>query len=511
MRKTQHSELNTGFTSYQVFVAIQYCLIEDPRINRSFMELTSLLRRTPAEPEGRLDSETPKHLGCLMLTALGIGATIGAGIFAMPGMIARKAGPAGILSFVITGLVILAVSICYEKFSRKVPHGVSAYSYVYHSIGEIFAWVVAFGLFLEYSFGASAVSIAWGEYLKNAVGFTLPAYLSGPSNVNGTFHFGINIVAIGVIAVVTLILIFGGVSKSAKLNFFLVCLKLGLLVIFLVFGFKHIQPINWTPFMPKGLNGVLAGAALAVFPYVGFDALYTFARESKSLRDTRLATYLCVGIVAFLYVTVMAVATGIAPCFLGVDVHGQLIENPLFVGSEAAAPLAKLLAHAGESWTAKLIALGAVLGIFNVLLVLCMGGPRIFRNMSEDGLLPPIFQKTNKGNPVLGIILNGLIVGLIAGFVPFGDIADMMVLGTLVAFVFVCLGALRLKLVNPVIAISGAIGCLILATHLGKLVLQVYCVSLPVGLIIYLLYGIKHSKLAHSPVLSSHPRQAKKH
>jgi APA family basic amino acid/polyamine antiporter len=452
----------------------------------------SLLRRTEAVDTAA--SDTPKHLGWIMLTALGIGATIGAGIFAMPGMIARKAGPAGILSFLITGLVIVAVSICYEKFAQRVKNGVSAYSYVYHSLGEIFAWIVAFGLFLEYSFGSSAVSIAWGEYLKNATGLTLPAFWSGPTSVNNVFHFGINIIAVSVITVVTLILIFGGVSKSAKLNFLLVCLKLTLLVTFLAAGMRHVNPANWTPFMPQGWDGVLRGAALAVFPYVGFDALFTFARESKSLSDTRRATYYCVAIVAILYVTVMAVATGLAPCFVpGPD--GRLIENQLFVGSEAAAPLAKLLTSAGETWCAKFISFGAVLGIFNVLLVLCMGGPRIFRNMAEDGLLPGVFAKVNKGNPTVGIALNGVIVALIAGLVPFGEIADMMVLGTLVAFIFVGIGALRLKLVNPLVAIIAALGCIILAFHLGKMVLYVYCVSLPVGLIIYFTYGFKNSKL----------------
>jgi basic amino acid/polyamine antiporter, APA family len=454
--------------------------------------MNTLLRRTPAVSEEVAGQETPKHLGWVMLTALGIGATIGAGIFAMPGMIAMKAGPAGILSFLITGLVVLFVGICYERFSRIVPHGVSAYSYVYHSIGEIFAWIVAFGLFLEYSFGASAVSIAWAEYLKKACHYSLPHFWSGPTNVNGEYVFGINIVAMTVITLVTLILILGGVSKSAKLNFALVVLKMSLLVIFLIAGLKHINPANWTPFMPKGFTGVLEGAALAVFPYVGFDALYTFARESKSLRDTRLSTYACIGIVAFLYVTVMAVATGLAPCFL----DAQCSPNTLFVGNEAAAPLAMLLSHAGEEWTATLIAAGAVLGIFNVLLVLCMGGPRIFRNMAEDGLLPPVFAKTSKGNPTVGIAVNGVVVALMAGFLPFGDIAEMMVLGTLVAFMFVCLGALRLRIVNPLIALAGGLGCAVLATHLGPLVLKVYCVTLPLGLIIYMLYGRKHSKLA---------------
>lgn len=452
--------------------------------------LTTLMRKTSCSADEATIAETPKHLGWVMLAALGIGATIGAGIFAMPGIIAGKAGPAGILSFMLTGLVIMLIAFCYEKFSIRVPHGVSAYSYVYHSIGELVAWVVAFGLFLEYSFGASAVSIAWGEYLKNAVGFSLPAFWSGPNiDDHGVFHFGINVIAIAVIAVVSLVLIFGGVKKSAKLNFALVVLKLTLLVTFLAVGIPHINPANWFPFMPHGFEGVLKGAATAVFPFVGFDALYTFARESKSLKDTRWATYWCVGIVAFLYVTVMAVATGLAPC--SIDGH----PNELFVGSEAAAPLAKLLTAAGEGWTAKFISFGAVLGIFNVLLVFCMGGPRIFLNMAEDGLLPPIFKKMNNGNPTVGIILNGVVVAAIAGFVPFGKIADMMVLGTLVAFIFVCIGALKLKLVNPIIAIAGGVGCAILAFNLEPEVLKVYSVTLPVGLVIYFLYGYKNSKL----------------
>ena len=451
--------------------------------------LTTLMRRTPDEEVGAIH-DTPKHLGWIMLTALGIGATIGAGIFSMSGIIAGKAGPGGILSFIITGLVIMIVAFCYEKFSVRVPHGCSAYSYVYNSVGEIMAWIVAFGLFLEYSFGASAVAIAWAEYLKTATNFSLPAFFCGPTIVDGHYQFGVNVIAISVIIVVTLILIFGGVSKSAKLNFFLVCLKLTLLVVFLAAGIRHVNPANWFPFMPHGFDGVIKGAATAVFPYVGFDALYTFARESKSLKDTRMATYWCVGIVIFLYVSVMAVATGLAPCMI--DGH----DNTLFVGSEAAAPLAKLLESVGEGWTSKFIALGAVLGIFNVLLVLCMGGPRIFRNMAEDGLLPPAFQKANKGNPTLGIAINGIIVAATAGFVPFGKIADMMVLGTLVAFIFVCLGALRLKLVNPLLAIVGAVACFVLALNLEPMVLQVYSITLPTGLVIYFLYGFKHSKLA---------------
>lgn len=457
--------------------------------------ITEFFRCIPAIQDGDGD-DTPKHLGWLMLTGLGIGATIGAGIFAMPGIIAGIAGPAGVLSFVITGLVILIVAICYEKFSARVPQGVSAYSYVYHSLGELIAWVVAFGLFMEYSFGASAVAIAWGAYLDTAVGVPLPEFWKGPViDESGGFHFGINIVAIGVVAVITMILTMGGVKKSAKLNFILVILKMVLLVVFLAAGVSHINPDNWQPFYPKGFKGVLEGAAMAVFPYVGFDALYTFARESKSQKDTRIGTYTTVLVVALLYVAVMAVATGLAPCFMP-DGSG----NPLFVGTEAAAPLAKLLVSAGEGWTAKFIAGGAVLGIFNVLLVLCMGGPRIFRNMSEDGLLPPIFAKSSKGNPTFGILLNGILVAVFAGFLPFGEIAHMMVLGTLIAFVFVCVGAIRLKLLNPILPAIGAVCCIILASQLDDMVLKVYGITCPLGLLIYAFYGYKHSKLRNTVI-----------
>jgi basic amino acid/polyamine antiporter, APA family len=473
--------------------------------------MTSLMRRTPPVGEDYVDADTPKHLGWIMLTALGIGATIGAGIFVMPGMIAQKAGPAGILSFVITGFIFLFVGICYERFARVVPHGVSAYSYVYHSIGELFAWIVAFGLFLEYSFGASAVAIGWSEYLFRAVpGLkeSMPKFFHGSVlDAAGKFEFGINIVALLVVAAVTAILIFGGVTKSAKLNFCLVCLKTGLLAVFMFAGLQHVNPANWQPFMPNGWDGVLKGAALAVFPYVGFDALYTFARESKSLRDTRLSTYSCIGLVAFLYVAVMAIATGLAPVFFDGDPSKP---NTLFVGTEASAPLANLLVAAGENWAGTLIAIGAVIGIFNVLLVLSMGGPRIFRNMSEDGLLPPLFSKTKKGNPTFGILLNGVIVGSVAGLVPFGQVADIMVLGTLVAFFFVCVGAVRMKLVHPIIGIIGGLGCAILAFKLSFLVLQVYCVTCPVGLVIYFLYGRKHSKLAKTATTATEAPHEKK-
>lgn len=449
----------------------------------------------PAVSSHQAHEEKNKHLGWLMLTALGIGATIGAGIFVMPGRIALLAGPAGVLSFVITGLVFLFVGICYERFARVVPQGVSAYSYVYHSVGEIFAWIVAFGLFLEYSFGASAVAIGWSAYLKRVWDPHLPDFWRGSTLAGTEFHFGINIVALLVVIVVTAICIFGGVQKSAKLNFLLVCLKSALLIVFMVGGISHVNPANWQPLMPKGIDGLLKGAAVAVFPYVGFDALYTFARESKSLKDTQISTYVCIGLVAFLYVAVMAIATGMAPVYT-TGPNGELIANKIFEGTEASAPLANLMVQAGENWAGTLIAAGAVIGIFNVLLVLSMGGPRIFRNMAEDGLLPAIFAKTKNGNPTFGLLVNGIIVGAVAGFVPFESVTDIMVLGTLVAFTFVCIGALKLKLVNPLVCLAGALGCILLALKLDLLVWQVYSITCPLGLLFYFAYGRSHSRLA---------------
>ncbi len=465
---------------------------------------TRIMQTLPNDP-GVSNDPAQKHFGWLMLTLLGIGATIGAGIFVMPGMIAGLAGPSGIVSFLLTGAYFCAIGNRYERFSAVVPRGVSAYSYTYYSMGELLAWVVGWGLFIEYFFGTAAVAIGFSEYLRTALGFSLPQFWTGPTYE----HFGINIIAVLCVSAVTLLLVFASVHKSAKINAFLVGLKLALLLIFLVVGAASVNSNNWHPFMPMGWDGVLKGAALAVFPYVGFDALYSFARESKSISDTKMATYVCVGSVAILYILVMIVMTGMAPSFI-VQPNGALMANPLFQGDESAAPLAKLLTATGNVWVAKFIAFGAVLGLFNVILVMLKGAPRIFRNMAEDGLLPPVFEKTHSnGNLVVGTAVTGVICSLLAGFVPFRDISEMMVLGTLVAFLFVGIGSLRLpppELANDPTGIKQAMDRLAafvviifsggLAFYLNPLVLKVYCITFPIGLVIYFCYGYRHSKLS---------------
>lgn len=452
-----------------------------------------LTRKTPVEPPESLQRHP--HFGWVALTSLGIGAIIGAGIFSMPGTIAATAGPAGILSFAITGMVMLAVARCYHGFSLRSPHGVSAYSYVYLSLGELYAVIVGVGLFVEYFFGTAAVAQAWAEYLAVATGIRLPDFWLGTAVLpDGSLRFGINIVAMLVVGLITAILTLGSVRKSAWLNTTLVLLKLTLLATFIFVGLKHFNPSNISPFMPFGVSGVLAGAALAVFPYVGFDQLYSFVLESKRDKDTSIATYLSVLLSGASYIAVMLVMVGaVAP--LVANSAGVLVANPLYSGSESAAPLANVLRAVGEEWTAKFIGIAAVIGLFNVLLVGCMAAPRVFKNMAQDGLLPAVFAKTHNGSPIAGTLITGAFCSLLAGVVPFEKLAHMMVLGTLVAFIAVGIGAKKEKLVGWFTALVAIVGGGLLITQLDTLVFFVYPITLTVALAVYLLYGYRHSKL----------------
>ncbi len=454
--------------------------------------MNSVIERLTATLPNHVDhgrSESHRHLGWLMLALLGIGATIGAGIFVMPGRIASLAGPAGAISIAVTSIYFCAIGNRYERFSAIVPNGVSAYSYTYHTLGELAAWVVGWGLFIEYFMGTAAVAIGFSEYLRTAVNFGLPEFLCGWSKDG---RFGIDLIAVSCVFSITLLLIKVGTHKPAWINAIMVGLKMSLLALFICAGATSINAENWHPFLPVGWEGVMQGAALFVFPFVGFDALYTFARESKSLRDTKIATFVCVLGVAVLYLLVFLVLTGLAPSFIKAP-DGSVVSNPLFAGSESAAPLAKVLISTGHNVVAKLIAIGAVVGLFNVVFVMIQGAPRIFRNMAEDGVLPHKFENLN-----FGIIVTGAICALFAGVVPFAEISEMMVLGTLVAFLAVGAGSLRLPgktwvdYLSATVVIVCSIG---LVFYLNPMVRQVYLVSCPVGLVIYFAYGYRHSKL----------------
>ncbi|RTL34615.1 MAG: amino acid permease [Candidatus Melainabacteria bacterium] len=430
-----------------------------------------------------------RHLGWLLLALLGIGATIGAGIFVMPGRIASLAGPAGIISIAVTSIYFCAVGNRYERFSSFLPTGVSAYSYSYHTLGELVAWVVGWGLFIEYFMGTAAVAIGFSEYLRTAFTFGLPEFWTGWSKSG---RFGIDIIAVACILTVTTLLVVAGTRKPAWINAVMVVLKLALLTLFIGAGATSVDSENWRPFLPVGWSGVMQGAALFVFPFVGFDALYTFARESKSLRDTKIATFVCVIGVAVLYLLVFLVLTGLAPSF-SASATGVMIPNSLFSGDESAAPLAKVLIASGHGFVARMIAIGAVIGLFNVVFVMIQGAPRIFRNMAEDGMLPQKFEDLK-----FGIIVTGVICAIFAAVVPFAEISEMMVLGTLVAFLAVGLGSLRLPgstWVDYLSAFVVATCSVVLIFYLNPMVRQVYLVSCPLGLLIYFSYGYRHSRL----------------
>lgn len=441
--------------------------------------MTQLFSRLTATHSVETDSQHHRHLGWLMLALLGMGATIGAGIFVMPGRIASLAGPAGMISIAITSLYFCAIGNRYERFSVVVPHGVSAYSYTYHTLGELAGWVVGWGLFIEYFMGTAAVAIGFSEYLRTALNLGLPDFLSGWSKDG---RFGVDIVAVACIATITVLLVRVGTHKPAWMNAILVGLKLFLLALFICVGATSVNSENWHPFLPVGWNGVMQGAALFVFPFVGFDALYTFARESKSLRDTKIATFVCVLGVAILYLLVFLVLTGLSPSYV-TDSSGAMIANPLFSGDESAAPLAKVLIANGHTVVAKMIAVGAVIGLFNVVFVMIQGAPRIFRSMAEDRVLPHHFENLN-----FGIIVTGTVCAFFAAVVPFAEISEMMVLGTLIAFLAVGIGSLRLPNLTAVDILSASVVCVgsaVLVFYLNPMVLKVYLVSCPIGLLIY--------------------------
>ena len=420
---------------------------------------------------------------------------IGAGIFSMPGIIAASAGPGGILSFTIAGLFMLAVARCYERFSQFSPGGVSAYSFVYTSLGELAAVIVGGGLFVEYFFGASAIAQAWAQYLIIATGIGLPKFLQGSTMLaDGSFRFGFNIVATSVIAFITVTICLTNVRSAALVNTALVVLKLTLLGVFLFVGFKHFQIKNLFPFMPFGVQGVMAGAALAVFPYVGFDQLYSFVKESKREKDTSIATYLSVILSGILYICVMLIMLGVvSPTVSGAN--GDLVANPIYKGNEAASALAGVLSAVKESTVAKFISVAAVIGLLNVLLVGGLSTPRVFKNMAEDGLLPPVFARTHKGTPIAGTIITGSVIGILSGLVPFQQLAHMMVLGTLVGFVAISMGAKKEKLVSWVVALFVTISGIFLMTRLDHVVFMVYAITVTVALTAYFCYGYKNSKL----------------
>ena len=439
-----------------------------------------------------------RALNAFDLTILGIGAIVGVGIFVLTGTAAaRHAGPAVTLSFVISGTACAFAALCYAEFAALIPVAGSAYNYAYATLGEIIAWIIGWDLILEYIVASIAVAIGWSGYfvsILKALGITLPVWCSGsPGSVPGAI---INLPAILIVLFLTTILVVG-IKESAGLTSGMVFVKISTIIVFLLVGVFNVNPKNWFPFMPFGIKGVLRGAALVFFAYIGFDAVSTAAEETKNpQKNIPIGILASLAICTFLYLTVSAVLTGIVPYYK--------LNHP--------APVAYGLSSIGFRWGSALVAAGAVAGITSVLLVMLMGQPRIFFSMSRDGLLWPWIYRVHPRfrTPYIAQIFTGLVVAGFSGFFDIGTIAELCNIGTLFAFTIVCGGVIILRYTHPEIKrpfrcpmvpwipLLGICFCLGLMLSLPLITWIRFLAWLTIGLIIYFSYGARHSRLAES-------------
>jgi APA family basic amino acid/polyamine antiporter len=439
------------------------------------------------------------------LTFLGIGAIIGTGIFVLTGIAAAtQSGPAVILSFVIAGLACAFAALSYAELSASVGGCGSAYGYSYAAFGEVIAFMIGWDLLLEYAISVAAVANGWAGYFNNAltaIGFPLPEMLTKAPKLGGL----INLPATTIILLLMGLLIVG-VKHSAKANNAMVVVKLITISIFIGVASFNIHPENWHPFMPFGwfqtlpngkTTGVLAGASLVFFSYVGFDAVSTAAEEAKNpQRDLPIGIVSSLVFCTIIYIIVSGLLTGV--------VH--------YSDLNVSSPVAHALTLLGYNWASALIATGVIAGLTTVMLVLYYGLTRIIFAMSRDGLLSAFFNKVNPDTqtPVRVIVICGIVMSLIAGLIPLGDLAELVNIGTLAAFVLVCLGVLVLRITRPdmprpfkapfgsLFPVLGMLSCGALMAFLPSVTWLRFVVWLVIGLIVYFTYSMNNSKLAEA-------------
>lgn len=445
------------------------------------------------------------------LTLMGIGAIIGTGIFVLTGVAAATtSGPAVIISFVLAGLACAFAALAYAELAASVGGAGSAYGYSYAAFGEFIAWIIGWDLILEYGVATAAVANGWSGYFNNAlhaIGLGLPDYLTkGPFAVNAATGLPdggiVNLPAFGIIFVLMMMLIMG-VKESAKLNTAMVFVKLLAIVIFLSVGIFHINPENWSPFVPFGWFsydevgkpiGIFAGASVVFFAYVGFDAVSTATAEAnKPQRDIPIGILASLIFCTLIYIVVSGVLTGM------VSYKELNVSSPVAFGLE----------RVGVNWASALVATGVIAGLTTVMLVLYYALTRILTAMSRDGLVAPFFSSVNSKTqtPVKNTVTCGLIMAIMAGFIPLNALAELVNIGTLTAFVLVCLGVIVLRYTHPdlprpfkmpygiVLSLLGVISCAALIIPLPWQTHVRFVLWLAVGLIIYFAYGIRKSRL----------------
>ncbi|MEP7345725.1 MAG: amino acid permease [Gemmatimonadaceae bacterium] len=492
-----------------------------------------------AEADGTSGEPTLKRtLGALNLTLLGIGAIIGAGIFVLTGTAAAQyAGPAIVLSFILAGMACGFAGLCYAEFASMIPIAGSAYTYGYATLGELVAWIIGWDLILEYLFAASTVSVGWSGYFTEfmaSLGINIPhQFTSAPFGVEGTHTLVrsmlcvdpathklvtgacdltkytqvagfLNIPAMVLIGLITTLLVVG-IKESATMNNIAVMIKLTIVALVIGFGFMYVNSANWHPFIPPGTgefgkygwSGIVRGAGVIFFAYIGFDAVSTAAQEAKNpQRDLPVGILASLAICTVLYILMALVMTGLAPY------QDLNVPHPVFVAIEAAGPPLK--------WLTYLINIGAIAGLASVVLVMLLGQPRIFYAMARDGLLPSVFGKVHPKfrTPYVSTIITGSVAAVIGGLFPIGLLGELVSIGTLLAFVIVSAGVLVLRYRSPdlhrpfrtpfvpAVPVLAILFCSYLMYGLPTDTWLRLGIWMAIGLVIYFAFGKKNSKLA---------------
>jgi basic amino acid/polyamine antiporter, APA family len=469
--------------------------------------------------EEAMQSKLLRTLGPWNLVSLGIGCIIGTGIFVLTGQAAANyAGPAIIISFVISGTACAFAGLCYAELASTLPISGSAYTYTYATMGEIFAWIMGLLLILEYGVAASTVAVGWSGYmvsLLNQFGLHIPAVLTSAYGqsvhlANGrTASALFNMPAmLGALAV--MLLLVRGVSESATVNNIIVFIKVSVVVAFVAIGVSYINPANWVPFIPPvaqisnggamhqafGFDGVLRAASIVFFAYVGFEAVSTAAQETRNpQRNMPIGILGSLIICTILYMLTSAVLTGVVP-------YAQLnVPDPMAVAAD----------HMGLGWFSTFVKLGALMGMTSVMLVLMYGQTRIFYIMSRDGLMPPLFSRVHSRfhTPWINTLLVGVIIAIASALTPLSVLGDMVSFGTLMAFVMVCYSVIYLRRRHaelhrpfrtpfyPWVPILGMLSCFGLIMTFEASYFRMIGLWLAAGMLFYIFYGRHHSRLIH--------------
>lgn len=487
--------------------------------------------RTKSVEQSIRDTEEPEHrlrktLGPIDLIVFGIGVIIGTGIFVLTGTAAANySGPGIALSFMVAGVACGLAALCYAEFASSVPVAGSAYTYSYAALGEFIAWIIGWDLILEFLVGASTVSVGWSQYfvsILKSLGIALPDVITGKAALLPGVLPGLHLdLPAALIALALTVILVVGVRTSSRFNLIVTIIKLSVVAFFIIFGIFFIHPTNWTPFIPPaqsvtgkgvlespflqlilgfppqvyGLGGLITGAAIVFFAYIGFDIVATTAEETKKpQRDMPIGILGSLTVCTVLYIIVSLIMTGVVS-------YKQL---------NTAAPMATAFEAIGQSWAAGLVSMGAICGLTAVVMILMLGQSRVFFAMSRDHLLPAWFSKVHPrfGTPYRISIITGVLVAAIAAFTPISDLAELVNIGTLLAFVLVSLGVLILRRTQPnmrrafrtpgvpFVPILAALICLGLMLYLPLITWVRFVIWLAIGVVIYFLYGVRHSRLA---------------